>query len=283
MNTVNNLILSRIFTQNTFRTLLETQVDDTYFTSVKRFLNDPESKTNNELISEMYGVMSKCYRNEYFYKNTILNKLLLGRHSLKTTTALTEIPIGKSKADFVLINGKAVVYEIKTELDNFERLDSQLNDYYKAFTRVCVVTCESNYDLISKKLDGTPVGICLLTHRNTLSTKKEPIEDFSKLNSHIMFKILRKHEYETIIKDNYGELPQATQFNYYKACQKLYCDLGVEIAYKYLLSELKKRNAIDIVDYSLVPYELKFLIYFSQFKSSDFLQLDNFLQNKFGG
>lgn len=45
-----------------------------------------------------------------------------------TTTALTEIAIAKSKADFVLINGKAVVYEIKTELDNLERLSAQVDD-----------------------------------------------------------------------------------------------------------------------------------------------------------
>lgn len=50
--------------------------------------------------------MNKNHRNEYFYKNTLLNKLLLGVHKPTTTVALTEIPIAKSKADFVLINGK---------------------------------------------------------------------------------------------------------------------------------------------------------------------------------
>ena len=35
-----------------------------------------------------------------------------GIHSVNTTTALTEIPIAKSKADFVLINGKAVVLSL---------------------------------------------------------------------------------------------------------------------------------------------------------------------------
>ena len=82
----------------------------------------------------------------------MLNKLLLGRHSINTTTALTQIPINKSKADFILINGKAVVYEIKTELDNFERLKNQINDYYKAFSHVCVVTCEEYYKKLIKIL-----------------------------------------------------------------------------------------------------------------------------------
>lgn len=283
MNTSNNLILNSVFTQNTFRELLETQVEDSYSATLKRYLNDPQTKTNQELISAIYSVLNNQYRNEYFYKNTILNKLLLGRHSIKTTTALTEIPIAKSKADFILINGKAVVYEIKTELDNFERLDSQLIDYYKAFSRVCVVTSESNYEYILGRLRDTPVGICLLTDRNTLSTKKEPLEDSSKLDAHIMFKILRKSEYETIIKKIYGNLPKVTQFSYYKVCQKLFCDLKVEDAYKYLLRALKERNSIDIEEFLYVPYELKFLIYFSRFRKKDYIKLNKFLKSKFGG
>ena len=70
---------------------------------------------------------------------------------MNTTTALTEIPIAKSKADFVLINGKAVVYEIKTELDNFDRLENQINDYYKAFDHVAVVTCKRKSSGIEEK------------------------------------------------------------------------------------------------------------------------------------
>ena len=71
-----------------------------------------QEKTNGECISEIYQYLKKEYQNEYFYKNTLLNKLLLGIHSPRTTTALTEVPVGNSKADFILLNGKAVVYEL---------------------------------------------------------------------------------------------------------------------------------------------------------------------------
>ena len=91
---------------------------------------------------------------------------------------MTQIPIGKSKADFILINGKAVVYEIKTELDTFGRLRRQLDDYFKAFNHVCVVTSEDKYDNALKILRNTPVGIYVLTKQNTISEKmrKEPVE-----------------------------------------------------------------------------------------------------------
>lgn len=94
--------------------------------------------------------------------------MLLGVHSPRTTTALTEVPIGNSKADFILINGKAVVYEIKTALDNFDRLDVQIKDYYKAFSRVVVVTPEENFESLWPKLQNSPAGICVLTKKNTL-------------------------------------------------------------------------------------------------------------------
>lgn len=283
MDAGNNLILNRVFTQSIFKNLLDEQHDTTYSAVVRRYINNPESKSNRQLISEIYHVMKKNYRNEYFYKNTILNNLLLGRHSLRTTTALSEIPIAKSKADFILINGKAIVYEIKTELDTFERLESQLNDYYKAFSNVCVVTCKSNHETILKRLENSPVGICLLTERNTLSRIKDPVEDTSNLDSSIMFKILRKSEYESIIQSVYGKLPEVTQFNYYSACKKLFCGLELNLAYKYFLGELKKRHVIDVTEYTDVPYELKSLVYFSKFRKKNYQQLERFLKNIYGG
>jgi hypothetical protein len=280
----NNMILNRFFTQNTFCELINENKNATYYSAIKRYLNDVEYKCNKMLISEIYNVMIKNYRNEYFYKNTLLNKLLLGRHNLRTTTALTEVVVNKSKADFVLINGKAVVYEIKTELDNFDRLDSQLNNYYKAFNNVYVVTCESNFERIKSVLADTSVGICILTDKNTISTRRSSVEDSTKLEYNAMFKILRKKEFENILSDYYGGLPVTKQVNYYSECYKLFRSMPLDVAYQYFLGELKKRNKIEIESYQhCVPYELKFLIYFSKYNKSDYLKLYNFLENKFGG
>lgn len=283
MSISNNFLLNRVFTRNTFKELIEEHTEKTYVTAIKRYVSDSEDKNNQQLISEIYQELRKNYRNEYFYKNTLLNKLLLGVHSPKTTTALTEVPVSKSKADFILINGKAVVYEIKTELDNFERLTTQLNDYYKAFNNVALVTCESNYKAIKNKLPGTPVGIYLLTKRNSLSEKKKPIEDNSCLDLSIIFKILRKSEYESILKSHYGELPNSSQFKYYSACRQLFCQMDTQVAYKLFLKELKSRNHIDLDSFATVPYELKFLMYFFNLKSIEYHNLKIFLESKFGG
>ena len=181
MDNANSILLNRFFTRNTFKEVIDEGESSAYIAAIRRYIVDSANKTNDECISEIYQYLRKEYQNEYYYKNTLLNKLLLGVHSPRTTTALTEVPVAKSKADFILINGKAVVYEIKTALDNFDRLDGQIEDYYKAFSRVVVVTSENNLDEIQQRLQKSPAGICLLTKKGTLSFRKEPDEYRDKL------------------------------------------------------------------------------------------------------
>ncbi|WP_352408563.1 sce7726 family protein [Lawsonibacter hominis] len=283
--TENNLILNRLFTQNVFFNMVNTNSNTTYGTVIQRFVNDPEDKDNSTLISEVYKFMSKSYRNEYFYQNTLLNKLLLGKHSINTTTALTQIPISKSKADFILINGKAVVYEIKTELDTFERLDSQLRDYFKAFNHVCVVTSESHYDRAISILKDTPVGIYVLTSQNTISKKlrKEPTEDNSHLDYTAIFKVLHKREYENILLQYFNELPITSQAFYYGECLKQFTQIPKLKAYEMALKQLKRRNRIAISEFDKIPYALKSLVYFSSPSKSDWQAIDVFLNQRYGG
>ncbi|WP_273853116.1 sce7726 family protein [Guptibacillus spartinae] len=273
----NNMLLNRLFTRNIFMDLINENDNSLYSTCVERYVNNITSTKNRALISEIYNYLKKEYRNEYYYKNTLLNKLLLGRHSLNTTTALSEIPINKSKADFVLINGKATVYEIKTELDTFDRLDSQLHDYYKAFNNVCVVTSESNYQKAKRMLEDTNVGICILTDRNTISTRQKPQEDNSKLDHTVLFKVLRKYEFENILLSHYGKLPVTSQVKYYKTCYKMFASIEIDLAYRYVIQQLKQRGFIEIDEYKSVPYELKFMVYFSKYRKNDYLKLNNFL------
>ena len=284
MNT-NNLVLNRLFTQNVFHELIRYNESSTYGTVVQRYATDIDGKSNGELISEIYSFLSKSYRNEYFYQNTLLNKLLLGKHSVNTTTALTQIPIGKSKADFILINGKAVVYEIKSELDSFERLDTQLKDYYKAFNHVCVVTSESYFEKISSILQGSSVGIYALTKKNTLSNllRKEPTEDSSHLDHKTIFKMLHKREFENILERRFGKLPIASQVFYYDACLALFSEIPIIEAYRMVLVELKKRNRIVVGKFDDVPYELKSLVYFYNPAETEYDALSDFLDNRFRG
>lgn len=279
MNNTNGLLLNRIFSRNTFREILDFGYSKTYLATVKKYITNIDNMTNSECFSEIYNILKKQYQNEYYYKNTLLNKLLLGVHSTKTTIAITELPIGKAKADFVLINGKAVVYEIKTELDNFDRLKSQIENYYKAFTRIVVVTSENNYLELERLLKDTKVGICILTRRGHLSIRKKPEENKQFLSKKTIFKILRKNEYESIIKKVYGKLPNESQFEIYNACKKMFEDIDTDLAYQEFIKILKTRKRIESDLYQNIPYELKSVIYFLDLKRKDYQKLYTFLNN----
>lgn len=281
MANINNLILNRIFTKNTIQSFIGKNPDNCYYNFASRYVNDFKDKKNNQIISDIYRKLDNEYRNEYFYKNTLLNKLLFGVHSINTTTALTEIPINKSKADFILINGKAVVYEIKTELDTFERLNSQIKDYYKAFPNVVVVTSEDNLPSLEKILKNSKVGIYILK-KNSISKLKEFSSNYSKLDYESIFKILRKYEYEYIIKKEFGKLPKVSDFDYFDECFKLFKKININKVYSMFIKQLKKRKQIDINLINSVPVELKSVVYFSNFKKNDYIKLNEFLDKKIG-
>ena len=192
----------------------------------------------------------------------MLNKLLIKRHDYRKTIALSELPIGNSKADFIMINGKGVVYEIKTELDNLERLDSQIRDYYRAFSEVVIVTYEENLDKVIKIIPNT-VGVMLLTERKALKMIREPIQELSYLDYDTIFKILRKYEFERIIQDKGFTLPEVNQFQYYRECSNIITQIDIKELQNSMLKELKKRMKIEIVEFTMsLPEELRFLSYF---------------------
>ena len=278
-------ILTRVFTQNMLKDLMYEQCSISLLDKiVKRYEISFDGEVKNEnVISEIYQYLGSSYRNEYFYKNTLLNKLIISVHRLKTTTALTEVPVAKSKADFIMINGKAVVYEIKTELDTFERLETQLRDYYKAFDHVCVVTSESQAEDLLTKLNDSPTGIYVLTNKNTIKRLKEPEQCRVNLEKEQIFKILNKPEYENLIKNARKDLPCVTPVNYYRECKRIACELSIEELYGLFLKELKKRNRIDTIDFNQIPYALRFLVYFSKFQKPQLEILNEYLSKPFEG
>lgn len=281
MQTTDYSLLTRVFTRTVIADFAKGRTNGVFQNAVNNFISPSCEMTNLSAIDELYNILRKNYRNEYYYKNTLLNKLLLGVHSTSTTTALTELPVGKAKADFVLINGKAVVYEIKTELDNFERLDDQILNYYRSFDHVAVVTCESNYDAVLEKYASSTVGIYVLTKSSTLRLVKKPDIYKENINHYDLFSILRKSEYENILTALGISLPDVSQFEYYNACFDLFCKLDIEKVYKLFLAQLKARNKHVNEYLEYIPRALKSLGYFCNFSSLQYIQINTFLNKPF--
>lgn len=277
-----NTVLSRFFTHNSLKLMTSNESIPLLQSIVTRYnITWHEDTKNEEVVSEIYRYLGKHYRNEYFYKNTLLNKLLINVHKINTTVALTELPIAKSKADIVMINGKAVVYEIKTELDSFDRLKTQIADYYKAFDHVCVVTSESQLGQLLKFLQDSPVGIYVLTKQNTIRRIREPERNDDSLDKECLFRLLHKEEFESIIVKEYGEVPKVTPVYYYRECKALMSQIPIERLYTQVLNQLKKRCRISQVDYKMVPEALRFLLYFSNNRDFEMTELIAWLNSTY--
>ena len=285
-----NQSINRVFTKKVISDLISTGSNEVYDFVVRRFLVDSESKTNGELISEIYAHLGQSYRNEYYYTNTLLNKLLIGIHKVTTTTALSQIRIADHIADFVMINGDGNVYEIKSDLDNFERLTDQLYDYYKAFSLVSVIVSEHEIDHVVRVLEklgdmGSSVGVYPFSENDTIfsKTKGRPPKRFDENLEHkCLFNLMRKSEYTALIKKHFGYVPDVAPAFYYTECLNMFCTIDILLAQQCTFVELKKRNKITKQEFVSIPPELRSVVYFSNY-SHKINEINDFLGRTYEG
>ncbi|WP_251212553.1 sce7726 family protein [Adlercreutzia murintestinalis] len=254
--------LNMLFSKRSMMQLADSGTCEAFCEAVVRFVGRRKCITNGEALSNVFSYMKRHYRNEYVYKSLLLKKIVYGRHSPHTTSALCELPVGGSIADFVLINGKACVYEIKTDLDNLVRLEAQIQDYYRAFRFVSVVCSEGMSKSLSKFLEDSPVGLMVLTRNLTFRTLKEPVCCDTGIDSFVQFDLLRKSEREDVILQCGGILPETTQVQYYSACLKAFKKLNPEHRMAAFEGTLKKRG--DFIDQEallLYPEEFRLIAY----------------------
>ena len=282
-------IASEILSNTTFRKVIK-ESDYSYFTDkINRHSNlfpSFEGRNNAYVIEKVYKLLSENYRNEYVYKNTILNSLIRDKKLTKNTSVvLNEFKVGKSIADLVFINGENRVFEIKTELDSPERLKTQIVDYQKVFSEIYIVThCTLKYKYLSFLNQLYPtVGLCILDESLNIEYVKNAVSCDDFLDSETLFKLLRKHEYCNLLRHEFGFLPSVPNTLFFKACLKLINAFSPKAFQKLVFKELKKRQlkeAKPFVDVSSL-FEIKHICLCLDFSKHEYLSLTNFLSTSF--
>lgn len=276
MKKFDTYMVNKIFTVPYLdRMISEDSIPDSFFECVRRYVKTDDA-TIGQAISEIYHFMNYEYRNEYYYKNTILNQLLIKKHDLYNTAALTELPIGNSKADFIMINDRGVVYEIKTDLDNLIRLENQLKDYYKVFSYIYVVVGNKQLPHVKEFLKDQKVGIYELTASGRLICRKKAFYNRDNLSYEAIFQVLRKAEFESIILKHFHKLPEVNSFQYYRECKKWLERINIVTLQKDVMKCLKARTLMLIKNKleEKVPYELRFYAYFSKKIGTNYQDID---------
>ena len=274
MNTDSEL-LTKFFSRKMIFNLSADGWNQIYQDTVLRFVQNFKKKTNRECIEEVYRYLARYYKDEYYYKNELLNQFAFSEED----TAIVELPVSRAIADFIVVNDSATVYEIKTALDNFERLDVQLSYYSRAFAKVAVVIPAEKLDKLLPIIDNPKIGIVIETD-GQFSVYREPVADMSHLSHRAIFGIMRKTEYSSIIKQWFGVLPEVSDFEYYETCCDLFSQIPMREAYQLFVELLKKRKLQQ--DISDIPYGFRGLVYFMKSSRREYTRFRSFLDQEFG-
>lgn len=151
----------------------------------------------DENIHKIYNqIILNYYPNEICIKSSFIKQVLMKG---KKDVTIFEFPVGSSRADLCKINGESIAYEIKTDLDNFARLQKQIKDYYKIFEKVFIICSEANVDNILKLIPEKCGIYCYRQNRQkhykfTLIREASSENDINPLDQ---LKLIRKNEFYT--------------------------------------------------------------------------------------
>jgi len=271
--------LSQLFTPTTFSKIVRKNDYLIIDNRLKKHIINTKGLSRIDLIRTIFNKLEKQYKSEYIYKNMLINKLLLGKYSLNTTTVINELKIKNSIADFVLLNGEIRIFEIKTELDSLRKLDKQVKDYKTFANKVFIVTNSKYVNSLLELYQDDTIGIIEYTTKKTLKEIKPAIEDNDYLNYEVLFKALRKNEYLELINNYFGFIPDVPNTLIFKECLKLAKTIEVSVFQKLVLKQLKKRKIRhpDLLKSTRTPYELKYLCYTLDFNEKEYKTLYEFL------
>ncbi len=257
--------LSAVFGYAKFRNLLESN-DFSFFTKKhEKFRNligmDGHNLSLSNFFSYVYNELLYNYPNEYIIKNTVINTLLKNREIFEESVTFDEFRIGKSIADLVFVNGEVKVFEIKSDLDNLNRLDSQLFEYSKIAGKVNIVAGEKNISQIMNQYQSTCYGIYEFKNNGSVIPHKKASFDNSNWDYKYLFKLLRKSEYSQIIYEVYGFIPDVPNTKFFGECLELCKKININEFHNKVFNILKQRNKIDYTIYSSLPVSIKLLVY----------------------
>lgn len=187
-------------------------------------------------------------RDEYVYRAAVTQKILMGKHSLRTASMLNEFRAGPCRADLVILNGTATVYEIKSERDSLARLVNQVENYKRVFASVNIIVSESHVDSVRRAVPGE-VGIMCLSSRYRLSVVQDALDCPERICPVTVFESLRAAEAAAILRALDVVVPDLPNTQRHRAMRELFAELEPCAVHREFVRTLKRtRNLAPLSD-----------------------------------
>ncbi len=247
LDAVRSSAFSRLFSSSVFKEMATKGRSPLFARLVEQAFTDSEC-AGLASVGDAFDFAFKCLmarenRDEYVYKSAITQRILLGRHSLRSACMLNEFRVGQCKADLVILNGSATAYEIKSERDDLARLSPQLASYKAVFPIRYVVAGEQHIDSILRTVD-VDVGILSLSSRHRISTVRAAQERVDLVDTGILFDSIRVDEAINILKCRNIEIPDVPNTRIRRELREVFCAVAAQDIYPTFVSVLKRSRSL---------------------------------------
>jgi hypothetical protein len=112
----------------------------------------------------------------------------------------------------------------------------------QVFDHINVITSEKQAKKLQHEL-RKEIGILVLTNRNTISTIRNSVSNKKNIKPEILFDSLRKNEYQSVIKSNFGSIPDVPNTRIFSKCKDMFIKMDPEAAHDITMQVLRKRNS----------------------------------------
>ena len=270
--------LSRLFSPKVLGEMMRTGRSPTF---VRLLFQTGVMSTSDsiETVSEAFDaafnrLRRSGWRGEYVYRAAVVQKILIGRHSLRTASMLSEFRAGASKADLVILNGTATAYEIKSERDSLSRLKSQVESYMRVFAAVTVIASEEHVPDILATVPSD-VGVLCLSKRYRIQTVRMAVEDANRVSPIAIFEALRVSEAKQVLLNLGVAVPSLPNTLIHVAMRELFSAQEPSEVHHAAVSVLKTTRNLSPLDGLLfeLPSSLHALALSARFKKGDYERL----------
>jgi hypothetical protein len=212
---------------------------------------DPHA-TVGDIFNSAFEILKVAgHRDEYIYRAAICHKVLMGTHSLRTASMLNEFRVGSCKADVVILNGTATVYEIKSERDSLARLANQVENYKRVFAKVNVIASEGHIEGVLATVPDD-VGVMYLSKRYRIRTLREAVDCTARICPVSVFESLRMAEAAAILHAMGLTAPKVSNTHRHAAMRDLFVALDPVALHVEMVRTLKRTRNLaplgDLVD-----------------------------------
>ncbi len=225
----------------------------------------------------------KNFRDEYVYKAALTEKILLGKHSLRTASMLTEFRVGDCRADVAILNGTATVYEVKSERDSLSRLQNQMDAYRKVFACVNVIAGEKHINSILSSV-SEEVGVLVLSDRYRISIVREPVEQAHETEPAMILRSVRTSEAKAILGELDDLVPDVPNTQMFQALAVKFDQHEPEAVHRAMVKVLKKSRNLSPLGALMaqLPSSLRPAALSTPLRKADHQRLADSLETPFG-